>query len=167
MYIAYTIKKNHKAVYSGVHKTREDAARELFTTMPDLKACETAVAMASTATPGHWFSGGQDVQSITRIDVFAPKKDSVEQTADALDAIKAKLGHPDTARALTAAQAIVGGRTGEDAAAVMVTLEHAVATVLIALYGDPYLAVVMLNEGLVQGVEARLAFYGSKDKRDA
>lgn len=73
----------------------------------------------------------------------------------------------DTQRALTAAQAIFGGRPTRDAAAVMVTLEHTVATVLMALYGDQRMAACILNEALVPGVELRLTYYTPKDKRDA
>jgi hypothetical protein len=160
MYVAYTIRRN-KYIASTAHPTREEAARELFTTLPKLLKCTTKHVW------NHVGSTGDDVQWHHRADVFAPKKDSVEQTADALDAIKVKFGHLDTHRAMAAAQAIVGGRDLHEAAAVMVTLEHAVATVLIALYGDPHKAAGMLNEALVPGVERRLAFYGSKDKRDA
>ncbi|QFT69347.1 hypothetical protein FIU93_21350 [Labrenzia sp. THAF35] len=63
----------------------------------------------------------------------------------------------DTQRALKAAQEILDGRGMDDAAAVMVTLEHAVATLLMALYRDHAFAASMLNESLVPGIEARIA----------
>lgn len=69
----------------------------------------------------------------------------------------------DTHRAHAAAKAIVDSRfPPDDAGAIMVTLEHTITTVLLALYGEPAKAAAMLNEGLVQGVEERLALYGSK-----
>jgi hypothetical protein len=144
MFVAYTIRRN-KYIASNPHPTREDAARELFTALPKLQRCTTKHAET-----------GADVQWINR--------DLVT-----LDAVKASFGHEDTKRALAAAQAIIGGRLRAYAepAQIMVTLEHTVATVLIALYGDPRIAVGMLNEALIPGVERRLAFYGSKDKRDA
>lgn len=66
----------------------------------------------------------------------------------------------DTFRAKRAAAEIIDGRTVD--AQIMVTLEHTVATVLIALYRDPRKAAGMLNEGLVQGIEGRLALFASK-----
>lgn len=63
----------------------------------------------------------------------------------------------DTQRALVAARAIIDERGTDDAASIMVTLEHAVATVLIALYRDHKTAAGVLNEGLVQGVEERIS----------
>lgn len=69
----------------------------------------------------------------------------------------------DTQRAHVAAKAIIDGRfPPDDASSIMVTLEHAVTTVLLALYGEPAKAAAILNEALVQGVEERLAFYDSK-----
>lgn len=69
----------------------------------------------------------------------------------------------DTQRALAAAKAIFDGRDpGGDAASIMVTVEHAFATVLLALYKDPRLAAAMLNEALLPGVESRLSLYASK-----
>ena len=72
----------------------------------------------------------------------------------------------DTRRALEAAKAIVDHRRASaDFAAIMVTLEHAVATVLIALMPDTRKAAAMLNEGLVPGVEARISLYLSKEPK--
>lgn len=71
----------------------------------------------------------------------------------------------DTVRATAAAKAICDHRdpaTADNASTIMVTLEHAVATVLLAIYRDPALAARMLNEGLVPGIERRLAEYGAK-----
>lgn len=69
----------------------------------------------------------------------------------------------DTRRAVAAAKAIFDGRDPKDAyGAVMVTLEHTVAVVLLTLHASPDKAAAMLNEGLVQGVETRLALYASR-----
>lgn len=66
-------------------------------------------------------------------------------------------------RAIYAAKAIIDDRDFiADPSQIMVTLEHTVATVLLALYADPKLAAGMLNEGLVPGVEARLAQKAAK-----
>ncbi|MBB4277062.1 hypothetical protein [Rhizobium mongolense] len=72
----------------------------------------------------------------------------------------------DTARALSATKAIIDGRDPvENFAAILVTAEHAIATVLLACMADPRKAAAMLNEGLVQGVEQRLSYYASKGGR--
>ena len=70
----------------------------------------------------------------------------------------------DTQRALAAAKAIIDGRNPQaDYSSILVTTEHAFATVLLALFpNDPAKAAAMLNEGLVQGVESRIALYASK-----
>lgn len=70
----------------------------------------------------------------------------------------------DTRRAIAAAKAIFDGRDGvADQSAVLVTLEQAVATVLLASCGsNPRLAAGMLNEALVPGIEARLSMYAAK-----
>lgn len=63
----------------------------------------------------------------------------------------------DTQRALAAATAIFDGRDPTaNMSDIMVTLEHTVGTVLLAVMGhDRRKAVAMLNEGLVPGVEQR------------
>ena len=72
----------------------------------------------------------------------------------------------DTRRAILAGRAIIDGRSLElEFAPIMVTLEHAVASVLLCLIRDPRKASAMLNEGLLQGVEGRLALYASKEKQ--
>jgi hypothetical protein len=69
----------------------------------------------------------------------------------------------DTQRAREAVKPIIDNRDiATDAAAIMVTVEHVIATVLIALYKDPRVAADMFNEALLPGIEARLAFYASK-----
>lgn len=70
----------------------------------------------------------------------------------------------DTARAIAAARAIFDGRDPSvDRASILVTAEHAFAAVLIACMGrDPRKAAAMLNEGLIPGIESRLALYASK-----
>jgi hypothetical protein len=69
----------------------------------------------------------------------------------------------DTMRATEAAKAVFDGRNpSTDFAPVLTTLEHAVATVLLALFPDPDFAAKMLNEGLVIGIENRLSLRKSK-----
>lgn len=70
----------------------------------------------------------------------------------------------DSMRANAAAKALLDGRDPiADRGAVMVTLEHLVSTVLlVAMDRDPKKAAAMLNEGLVEGVEGRLALYASR-----
>ena len=70
----------------------------------------------------------------------------------------------DTQRALAAAKAIVDGRDPKrDSSSIMVTLEHLVATVLLATQRDARTAAAMVNEGLLPGVEERLAMYRTKE----
>lgn len=73
----------------------------------------------------------------------------------------------DTQRAFLAAKAILDGRDPvENRSAVLVTTEHAIAAVLLAcMDGDPRKAALMLNEGLVQGIEQRLAYYAAEGHR--
>lgn len=73
----------------------------------------------------------------------------------------------DTKRALLAAKAIFDNRDpSEKRSAILVTTEHAFAAVLLTIFdGDSRKAVAMLNEGLVPGIEDRLAYYASKGKR--
>ena len=72
----------------------------------------------------------------------------------------------DTQRALLAAQAIIDGRrSADDVSSILVTLEHLVAILLLHLMdGDDLKAAAMLNEGLVQGVESRIALHASKSR---
>lgn len=70
----------------------------------------------------------------------------------------------DTQRALAAAKHIFDGRDPKrELGAVMVTLENLVALVLLAaMDNDTSKAAGMLNEGLLQGVEQRLALASSR-----
>ena len=70
----------------------------------------------------------------------------------------------DTQRALAAAKLIIDGRDpNRDMGAIMTTLEGLVSLVLLAVMrNDPAKAAGMLNEGLVQGVEQRLALASSR-----
>ncbi len=70
----------------------------------------------------------------------------------------------DTQRALAAAKALVDGRDLiADSSAILVTLDHLVATVLLAtMGGDDRKAVGMLHEGVLPGVEERIALHASK-----
>lgn len=70
----------------------------------------------------------------------------------------------DTQRALAAAKYIFDGRDPKrELSAVMVTLENLVALVLLAaMDNDTRKAAGMLNEGLLQGVEQRLALATSR-----
>lgn len=75
----------------------------------------------------------------------------------------------DVYRARAAALCIVDGRNmREEESQILVTLEHTVATLLLAFYPDPRKAAAMLNEGLIPGIEARLSKYAAaKAKIDA
>lgn len=69
----------------------------------------------------------------------------------------------DTVRAIEAAKAIIDGRDPiAKQSEILVTTEHAIAAVLLAVMGDARLAAGMLNNGLVPGIEERLAHYASK-----
>lgn len=72
----------------------------------------------------------------------------------------------DTQRALAAAKAIIDGRDpNADMGAIMTTLEGLVSLVLLAVMGqDQRKAAAMLNEGLVPGVEGRLALHTSRQR---
>ncbi|MGZ2455497.1 hypothetical protein [Rhizobium anhuiense] len=73
----------------------------------------------------------------------------------------------DTQRAFLAAKAILDGRDPvANRSAVLVTTEHAIAAVLLACMDrDPRMAAMMLNEGLVQGIEQRLSYYAAGGRR--
>ncbi|MGS4945564.1 hypothetical protein ACVDG3_08800 [Meridianimarinicoccus sp. RP-17] len=70
----------------------------------------------------------------------------------------------DTQRYYDAAAKVLDGRDPiADRGEIMVTLEGAVTAVLLmVMNGDPRKAAGMLNEGLVQGVEGRLALWASR-----
>lgn len=69
----------------------------------------------------------------------------------------------DTTRAIDAAKVIFDGRDPSvDCSSVLVTTEQAIATVLLTLFPDARKASQMLNEGLVPGIEQRLALYNSQ-----
>ena len=70
----------------------------------------------------------------------------------------------DTQRALAAAKLIIDGRDpNADSSSIMVTLEGLVTLVLLAtMKNDAANAAGMLNEGLVPGVEQRLALAVSR-----
>ena len=69
----------------------------------------------------------------------------------------------DVARAIAAAREIIDGRDLQaNFADILVTAEHAIATLLVALIGDERKAANMLNEGLVPGIEELLAFHASR-----
>lgn len=72
-------------------------------------------------------------------------------------------GARDTQRAIAACKEIIDGRdVKQDYGSILVTAEHAVAALLIAIMGDPRKASAMLNEGLLAGVEDRLSLYASR-----
>lgn len=69
----------------------------------------------------------------------------------------------DTVRAIAAAKAIIDCRDQvAKQAEILLTAEHAIAAVLVSVIGDARLAAGMLNNGLVPGIEERLASYASK-----
>ena len=71
----------------------------------------------------------------------------------------------DIARSVAAVKAVFDGRDPHrQSSAILVTLEHAVAAALLMMFNNPSMAAGMLNEGLLQGIESRLALYASKAK---
>lgn len=70
----------------------------------------------------------------------------------------------DTQRALAAAKLLIDGRDPRaDMGAIMTTLEGLVAVMLLTVMSsDQRKAATMLNEGLVPGVESRLALHSSR-----
>ncbi|RAH97842.1 hypothetical protein DLJ53_28845 [Acuticoccus sediminis] len=70
----------------------------------------------------------------------------------------------DSNRAFRAAMEIIGGRDPvTEMPAVMVTLEHAVATVLLAAADrDPRIAACLMSEGLAPRMDDRLAMVATK-----
>lgn len=71
----------------------------------------------------------------------------------------------DTMCALEAVKAIIDGRNiNTHQSEILVTAEHAIASLLLLLMGDPRKAAGMLNEGLIQGVEDRLSLFASKGR---
>ena len=70
----------------------------------------------------------------------------------------------DTQRALAASKLIIDGRDpNADVGAIMTTLEGVVTLMLLAVMRqDQRKAAAMLNEGLVPGVESRLALHASR-----
>lgn len=70
----------------------------------------------------------------------------------------------DHTRALAACHEILDNRHPiADRASVLVTLEHTIAAMLIAVMdGKPLLAVGMLHEGVLPGVEERIALFASR-----
>jgi hypothetical protein len=72
----------------------------------------------------------------------------------------------DTKRAIAAMTEILDGRDPRTQdSTIMVTVEHAVTAILLVMFPDAKIAAGMLNEGLVPGVEARLARYASEIKK--
>jgi len=70
----------------------------------------------------------------------------------------------DALRTVAAANEILSGRDPiKDRGAIMVTLEGTVSAILLLVMGgDHKKAAAMLNEGLVEGVETRLAYAAKK-----
>ncbi|MEM1346364.1 MAG: hypothetical protein AAGI34_17510 [Pseudomonadota bacterium] len=75
----------------------------------------------------------------------------------------------DGMRAIAALHSIVDGRDPvADRAMIMFTLDHVVsATLLLVMEGDHEKAAGMLNEGLVLGVERRIAIHQNRMRRRA
>ena len=65
----------------------------------------------------------------------------------------------DVKRAVEAAKLVIDGREPiRDMPAILVTLEHLTSLVLLACMGSSHRAAIhMLNEGLVPGIESRIA----------
>ena len=69
----------------------------------------------------------------------------------------------DTQRAIAAAKLIIDGRDPKaDHGAILVTLEGLVSLILLTVMSEPRTAAAMLTEGLVPGVEARIALAASR-----
>lgn len=69
----------------------------------------------------------------------------------------------DTQRAIAAAKVLIDGRDPKaDYGEILVTLEGLVSLILLAVMDSPRTAAAMLNEGLVPGVEARIALANSR-----
>lgn len=70
----------------------------------------------------------------------------------------------DTQRALDAARTIFDGRDPlADFSSILVTLDHAIAMVLLAtMNADPEKAVKMLHEGTIPHVEERIAMFAAR-----
>ncbi len=70
----------------------------------------------------------------------------------------------DSRLAIEAAKLILDGRDPvKDRAKVLITLDHTIATILLAAMDrDPKKAVQMLNEGTVPHVEERIMLFASK-----
>lgn len=60
-YIAYTYREGYRE--STAHNTREEAAAELFASIPRLNSAETAVAVMQD---GRWKTYGKDIQAVRR-----------------------------------------------------------------------------------------------------
>jgi len=73
----------------------------------------------------------------------------------------------ESKRTLAAMKAVIDGRDLSDLGSIMVTLEGTVAAVLTAVMGDHEKAAGMLNEGLVEGVERRLALGAERRRGNA
>ncbi len=72
----------------------------------------------------------------------------------------------DTQRALAAAKSICDGRHPvKDRSTVLITLDHTIATVLLAaMGGDEKKAVAMLNEGTIPHVEERIMIFANQPR---
>lgn len=72
----------------------------------------------------------------------------------------------DTSRAIEACKVIIDGRDpSKDYSSILVTAEHAIAALLLAVMNrDPRKAAAMLNEALIQGVEERLALFATRSQ---
>lgn len=70
----------------------------------------------------------------------------------------------DTQRAIAAAKLLIDGRDpNADMGAIMTTLEGLVSLMLLTVMNrDERMAAALLNEGLVPGVESRLALHTSR-----
>lgn len=70
----------------------------------------------------------------------------------------------DVSRAVTAAKAICDGRMPpEDRSSILITLDHTIALILLALMdNDPKKAVAMLHERAIPHVEGRIMLYANR-----
>jgi hypothetical protein len=69
----------------------------------------------------------------------------------------------DTQRAIAAAKLIIDGRDPKaDYGSILVTLEVLISLILLTVMSDPRTAAAMFTEGVVPGVEQRIALAASR-----
>lgn len=71
----------------------------------------------------------------------------------------------DSRRAVEAAMRIIDDRDMADSGEILITLELAIATVMLAVFDrDPRMAAAMFHEGVAPNIDDRLAAYSARKK---